>query len=256
MKHSKLSPSGIKTWANCPGSVQLIEALDLPPEDMSYKPAALEGTIAHYIVEKCLLEDLSTDQFILRNIKTPEGYSYYANSDLIEAVNVYLSYIRGLKAKDFRVEQFYSLTSLGVPGLDGGTCDFIAYDKVNKTLEIVDFKNGVADVVSPVWNGQLMQYATGFFLEELPELTEFELEAWRIRLTIVQPRGLQEEKIAQWDLSYSDLWKWVSEYLIVSAEATRAPDAQLNPSPEACRWCRAKTSCPAYQELIVLLLDN
>lgn len=267
MRHEKLSPSGMKTWANCSGSPQLIEALDLPPEDMAEKPAALQGTVAHYIVERCFLEGISTDQFIKRNVTTAEGYSYYADSDLIAAVNMYLSYVRGSKSlfSDFEIERFYSLERLDVPGLGGGTCDFIAFDTDRKALEVVDFKNGVRNVISPRQNWQLMQYALGFCLsrlqdtpdsKSLPKPEELdELEPWDIRLTIVQPRGLQDEKITHWDTSFSDMWSWAEDFLIPRAQETKSPDARLTMSPEACQWCRAKPACPEYQKLMNPLLQ-
>ena len=50
--HAKLSPSAASRWINCPGSVALCATLPKPPSTFY----ADEGTSAHALAEKCILE--------------------------------------------------------------------------------------------------------------------------------------------------------------------------------------------------------
>ena len=61
MAHARLSPSASKRWLTCPGSVALCEAQD---EEQRTSKYAAEGTVAHEIGERCLLEHKEPKDFL------------------------------------------------------------------------------------------------------------------------------------------------------------------------------------------------
>lgn len=245
--HSKLSPSSSSRWMVCSGSVRLIDSL--PYEVEKPKRYTSEGTVAHTIHEWCLTQNTNAEDYI-GTIIEQGGFEFTVDDEMVEAVQESVDYIRDrLKSSDYHqaellVEVKYPLTSLGVPGLDGGTSDAILIyrdeDHEIEAIEVIDYKHGQGVSVEPEMNSQLLQYALGVCLY-------FKYE-WgtTVTLTVAQPRAWHPlSTIRSYSLTMKELIEWQDKELIPRAEATLEPDAPLVPSDKGCMFCKAKGICPA-----------
>ena len=88
--HARLSPSASKRWLTCPGSVRLIESLDLPETFNRY---AAEGTVAHEIHELALLAKGVAADHIGKKM-TVDGFKFTVNDNMADAVQTSLDYVR------------------------------------------------------------------------------------------------------------------------------------------------------------------
>jgi hypothetical protein len=128
-----------------------------------------------------------------------------------------------------------------------GTSDAIVVDTANRVLFVIDLKYGTGVHVHANENEQLMMYALGA-LEHCEQLGAFE----EVCMVIHQPR-----------LNHvAEHWMTVSELLAfkdkasAAAEATRQPDARLEVGEKQCRFCKAKSICPALQALTDETVDH
>jgi len=155
--HARLSPSASKRWMVCPGSVRLIESLDLPETFNRY---AAEGTVAHEIHELALLAKGVAADHIGKKM-TVDGFEFTVNEEMSDTVQVSLDYVQeridehegwGYRV-ELKVEVRASLKPLGIPGLDGGTSDVVLLVWDGDTLveiEVIDYKHGQGVAVEPV----------------------------------------------------------------------------------------------------------
>jgi hypothetical protein len=101
---------------------------------------------------------------------------------------------------------------------------------------VIDFKYGLGNNVSAYENTQLLLYAIGMYNELKNKETIRE-----IVLHIVQPRTNNFDK---WAISVEELAFW-GGYIKAKAEIALSDDAVRIPSENACKWCKARTTCPA-----------
>jgi hypothetical protein len=247
--HARLSPSASKRWMVCPGSVRLIESLDLPETFNRY---AAEGTVAHEIHELALLAKGIAADHIGKKM-TVDGFKFTVTEPMAEAVQVSLDYVQeridehegwGYRV-ELKVEVRASLKPLGIPGLDGGTSDVVLLVWDGDTLveiEVIDYKHGQGVAVEPEHNTQALCYALGVALEESTHITD----QTNVRVTITQPRAIHTRgPIRTWEITALDLNYWQFNELVPKANRTRDPDAELVPSDDGCRFCQAAGQCPA-----------
>jgi len=251
--HARLSPSGAKRWMTCPGSIALVESLNI--EDSSSKYAA-EGTVAHEVHEKCLLEKLEAKHFLGYKFQA-DGMEFTVNQNMVDAVQESLDYIRTRieEAEDFglRVEMLVevrsSLKFLKIPGLDGGTADVILLfwdgeDCVE--VEIIDYKHGQGVAVEVIDNPQAMCYGLGVIY--LPALNGSSVMDG-VKITISQPRAFHPDgPIRTWETTKDYLRNWEDDELVPKAKATLEPKAKLVPSDDGCRFCGANGQCSALYD--------
>lgn len=250
-EHARLSPSSSKRWMTCPGSVAQIEALNLPYKPNKY---AAEGTVAHEIHEKALLEHQLAEYYIGQTFES-DGFKFKVTQEMAEAVQESLDYIasRIEEAQDFgytveiSVEVRCSLKHLGIPGLDGGTSDvvliFIDEDGIICEVEIVDYKHGQGVAVDVVDNTQALCYGDG--VVALDRFNGCGIHEG-IKITISQPRAHHPDgRIRSWDIDKEYLMNWEEDELIPKAKATQEKNAPLVPSDDGCRFCDAAGSCKA-----------
>ena len=214
--HAKLGASNAHRWMACPGSVAAEDGL----EDKA-SPFALEGTQAHDLAERTLLEG---DHIL-------DGHD---NAEMAEFVRVYVDYVRQFTthADDFAVEQRVDYSDW-VPG-GFGTADAVVL--WGDTLHVIDLKYGMGVRVDAEENPQGMLYALGAYAM-YSAFTDIE----RVCITIVQPRL---DHISEWEISVADLLRW-GEYAKQRAEATQEADAPRLPGEKQCRFCKAKATCAA-----------
>lgn len=218
-KHARLSASRTDRFMSCPGSYRL-ESL------MPYEPAgeaAATGTAIHELSE-----------IILRGGEIPAG----TDPDHLSMAQGYANFVNTLvenpRKKLIEVNLDEGLKSLH-PAL-GGTADAILVD--GNHLHVIDLKTGRV-AVDATDNKQLLTYALGAMRQlKAPDTIECTMH-------IFQPRVGH----SKWTVSGNYL-NLHGKRLVEAAELALSGDAPTNPSPDACRYCRAKTICPSMREKV------
>ena len=218
-KHARLSASRTDRFMSCPGSYRL-ESL------MPYEPAgeaAAIGTAIHELSE-----------IILRNGEVPAG----TDPDHIAMAQSYADFVNTLienpRKKLIEVNLDSGLKSLH-PAL-GGTADAVLVD--GDHLHVVDLKTGRV-AVDATDNKQLLTYALG-------AMRQFKAPSHiTCTMHIFQPRVGH----SKWTVTGQDLVDH-GERLKAAAELALTADAPTSPSPDACRYCKAKTICPSMREKV------
>lgn len=228
-KYPKLSASGSQRWILCGGSRKAEEGL--PDQKSKY---AQEGTLAHEIAAALLnKQDIS---------------HYNVTPEMLENVQLYVEYVESLVSKTIYYPEIYiehiSDFSHIVPG-NTGTADAVVIS-IN-TLHIIDFKYGMGCSVSAYENSQLLLYAIGVYnkLKNKEVIQE-------IVLHIVQPRINNFDK---WSLSINELSFWEG-YIKAKAEIALNDNAPRIPSENACKWCKAKTTCSALYDFTADIMES
>ena len=218
-EHAVLSASGAHRWAYCTGSRKAEEGL---PDTTS--PAAAEGTEAHTLASETLIHG---DKLLDR----------YDDQEMAENVRQYIDYCRqvGAHADTTMIEHRLDYSDW-VPG-GFGTADFISID--DGVANIVDLKYGF-NRVSAKDNLQGICYALGVVAD-----FNFIYNIDTVTFTIVQPRL---DHIDEWSISVSELLKR-GEWLVQRAEEAMTDDAPRTPGESQCRFCKAKATCGALQQL-------
>ena len=224
-KHARLSASRTDRFMQCPGSYRL-ESL------MPYEPAgeaAAIGTAIHELSE-----------IILSGKEIPIG----TDPDHLSMAQGYANFINALvenpRKKLIEVNLDEGLKSLH-PAL-GGTADAILVD--GNHLHVVDLKTGRV-AVDAQDNKQLLTYALGAMRQfKAPSTIECTMH-------IFQPRVGH----SKWTVSGNYL-ELHGRRLLSAAELALSSDAPTNPSPDACRYCKAKTICPSMREKVQEVARN
>jgi hypothetical protein len=224
-EHALLSASAAERWINCPGSIALCEGL--PDKTSSF---AEEGTKAHELAALVLTQEKVS--------KIP-----CADEDMWRHVHTYAQQIRDYTgAGTLLVEQRVDYSDvIGVPD-SFGTSDAIIISEDGKELLIADLKYGMGVKVDADNNYQLMLYALGA-LSEYSMIYNIE----RVRLVISQPRL---NHLSEWDCSVETLTEFADKARSAAEKAMcfKTNPIQphgLNPGEKQCRWCKAKSFCPA-----------
>ena len=218
-KHARLSASRTDRFMSCPGSYRL-ESL------MPYEPAgeaAAIGTAIHELSE-----------IILRGGEIPTG----TDPDHLSMAQGYANFVNTLvenpRKKLIEVNLDEGLKSLH-PAL-GGTADAVLVD--GNHLHVIDLKTGRV-AVDAQDNKQLLTYALGAMRQlKAPDTIECTMH-------IFQPRVGH----SKWTVSGNYL-NLHGKRLVEAAELALSGDAPTNPSPDACRYCKAKTICPSMREKV------
>lgn len=277
MGHSRLSASESSRWINCPGAVRAVRELEsskaIKPDRSS--DAAMEGTAAHLVGERCVEEMLlgawaiSADKYNGMTVwvepegdgadladetyDPPDGWvPFEVDDDMIWAVDVFIGHVRGVLESlgateadgvpedvQVEVEAYADLSHLGREDL-GGRID-VRITQLMGAMHVIDYKHGRGVPVYPEENTQLMIYGLGDNCNEdmMPEDAV---------LTIVQPRCPKNEAVASWTVPVPELQLWAAETLIPAAEATDLGDAPCVPGDTQCMWCRASGHCDAAHD--------
>ncbi len=227
-KHAKLSASSSHRWIACPGSVKAEENFPY-----TYSKYADEGTLAHEIAAKILnKEDIS---------------HLTISSEMNENIQIYIDYINQIAPQEIwhpiiHIEKQVRFSHI-VPG-GFGTADAIVI--ANNHLHIIDFKYGIGNSVGAYENTQLLLYAIGMH-HEIKD--QYKID--NISLHIVQPRITNFDK---WTISPKEL-AFFEGYIKAKAENALQENAIRIPSEEACKWCRANSSCPALYDFTSNIIE-
>ena len=218
-KHARLSASRTDRFMQCPGSYRLESLMPFEPAG----EAAAIGTAIHELSE-----------IILSGKEIPIG----TDPDHLSMAQGYANFIDALvenpRKKLIEVNLDEGLQSLH-PAL-GGTADAILVD--GNHLHVVDLKTGRV-AVDAQDNKQLLTYALGAMRQfKAPSTIECTMH-------IFQPRVGH----SKWTVSGNYL-ELHGRRLLEAAELALTSDAPTSPSPDACRYCKAKTICPSMREKV------
>ena len=220
--HASLGPSAAKRWMTCPGSVTLIEAVDAQLGDEPDSPYAALGTSLHSAAEWCLVNDKGSHEAVGMEF---DGHEVV--DDDVEKYEEFVSLMRHLPG-----QKFYESKVTIIPDVVWGTADGIAIEAT--TLYVADLKTGYVRVDAED-NPQLLLYALGALMA-YSSLYDID----KVVMIISQPSIEWESR---WEVGV-DYLNAFYEKVVEAVEATRTQQDKLVPSDDACRYCRARGTCP------------
>lgn len=248
-KHALLSPSGAYRWMTCPGSVAL-EA-DYPESSNDYSD---EGTCAHGVAAMCLTEGRPAAAYIGRRVPVDPHRTYEFREDMAEPTQRYVDAIVNDYAKGQAMFVEVRVPVGHVTGEEGaeGTSDVVVITDDLQEIQVHDLKFGRGVRVNAEKNPQGMLYALGA-LAKFDVMGEFK----RVRIVIHQPRL---DSVSEWDCTVDELLAFGKEATERAGVALLAlkhranwvgkDDSYLTPSDDACKFCKAKATCPALNKLV------
>lgn len=265
-KHALLSPSGAHRWTRCPGSVVLEQAF---PDDSS--PYARWGSCAHEVAGLILetavtVNGVSTDPDIVRacTIWNPENAEAYVgrvfqidghdvefDMEMADCVNDYVAHVEAFWSPG---DILISERALPIGHVTGekdatGTSDCVILKPRDREIVVIDLKGGKGVAVDAEDNEQGLLYAAGAIEEH--DLIHGPFE--RVRIVIIQPRL---EYVSEWSLALDEFEERIE---VIRDQAARCqallglkaagvdvgPD--LTPGEKQCKFCKAKSTCPALR---------
>ena len=207
----------------------------------------MEGTAAHFLLEKCLTEGSSPFDFLGRTLTVSQDRTtreFVITKDM--ASDVLYSGVNpvrdiALRPGISRVEVKARCAHID-PDLHG-RCDVWHFGD-DGWLTIFDYKYGRIDV-SPERNSQLLIYLDGIYREHIEPLGR---AVNGVRLIIGQPRSLSPgPRVKEWTCSLEDLLDFELELRVAVHELRTNPHFRLGPW---CKYCPALGDCPASQDAI------
>lgn len=244
--HAVLGPSGAHRWLNCPGSVRVSAQVEQDPGSTS--PAALEGTIAHALMEiegRHAFGQTSEEEYLreYEAWRLSTGYDLDRVGEMEAHVESMVNFLKGrLTLLENPSILFEKRLSAGIDGV-WGTSDVVIYDAT--TVEIWDLKYGMGYLVDPEKNEQLMLYALG----ALDTYGDIFADTDTVVLGIYQPRIAGG--VRWWETTPDVLRDWREEVARPAAALAMTDDAPIIPSEKACTWCPARGECTVRAKWVV-----
>ena len=266
--HSYWSASKFESLMLCPGKIVLEDGA--PDNTNAY---AAEGTAAHQVLTWALEQDRPASAYIGRRIyldsrgKVCErdceaAFTFEVDVDMAAHVQVCVDYCLDLKGDDgvlfadIRVN--YSSYLTVAEDTAWGTADVIIAR--GDELIVVDFKYGRGVEVDADGNPQMSLYGLGALQAYQGLVADFT----RVRLAISQPRV--KKAPSEWDCTVEELETWgrstarstvvtCTNARVLASEAYAVDfmhpevwaDTFLRPAEKACKFCKAKATCPALR---------
>jgi hypothetical protein len=253
--HAILSPSGFKALMLCPAKPAMERGLS----DSSSEYAD-EGTAAHFLASWCLENDERAADRLGNFIgvdaegacwsdvgASSKAHLFEVTVEMAEAVQVYINTVKDYQGNgELFVEQALPIGHItGEEGAEGTGDAVILRDD---EIIVIDLKYGRGVEVSSDGNPQLMLYGLG-------ALERFDLvgDVKRVRMVISQPRVsaaprefvMETAALVEWGLKYATPAGDLAGQIYKRAADGCSPIAHATPHPDACRFCKAKGTCPA-----------
>ena len=260
----------------CPGSVALSAGLTEPPS--SY---ADEGTAAHFLAAHCLETGTEIKDYLDRTILLQESgdgehfeewmdqahyttgptktlNSFVVDNDMVEHVGKYVSDVRrvklGLANSELHVEQRLSIEYMTEEEEAAGTSDTVIVS--DEFLVVADLKYGMGVRVNAENNRQLKMYAAS-------AKRKYELmhDFTKIQVAILQPRL---NHTSQHTYTLKQIEDFEGEVREAVVQVNNAIDIHENGGDlsdylvvdeDACRWCKAKATCPKLAAFVAESID-
>lgn len=242
--HARLSPSGAHRWMACPGSVVLEQ--DFPDEGSSY---AAEGTAAHQLATYCLEDGTEAHEYIGEEIRVGER-RFVVDKAMAGHVADYVKLVRELAGGHaLLVERKVPIGHLTGETGATGTADAVIIDTEQEAITVVDLKYGMGVQVDAVENPQLMMYALGAY-EAYSVLGDFSYVSMYIhmpRLNHVSEYHIPVHELVAFGDQVRDAAKAVeaAHCGVYESPAPLWTEQHLQPGEKQCRFCKAKSTCPA-----------
>ena len=235
--HAFLSPSGAPYWTLCLAKPHM----EVGCADSS-SAAAAEGTSAHELRARCLIQNIDAYTYLGQMI---EGFE--VTQEMADAVQQSLDVIRAIGSAegcDIHVEVPLDISIITGEKDAKGTSDTVILRHATHNLWVDDYKHGRGVKVFAQDNEQLLIYAGA-------ALFEFDLVGdWQtITLSISQPRlGHFDE----WTISVEELRERLAVISSTAAQilAGSKETLALEPGDKQCKFCRAKATCPALNTMV------
>lgn len=220
---------------------------------------AIEGTKAHEILQ-CALENgvrrameahRDYSSLCMEDLNTSDNFFYYS-------IQVALNHVYAILDEHpdaiLYVERQVVPPTENAPGEAGGYCDIIIYIPSKRLLYVMDYKHGAGITKAVKGNTQVMQYANGVLYEDDPVVDPDTVDT--VVLTIMQPRAFHPDgAIREYEMTPAELYLDLLD-LDEDIANNLKPNAPLTPddggkTTDHCRFCDAKTVCPAREALAV-----
>lgn len=256
--HSLWSASKFESIMLCPGKIVLEEGK--PNSTSKY---AAEGTAAHQVLTWALQEERPAHAYIGRVIEA-DGFIFEVDQDMANHVQVCVDYANDLKGDDgtiFADIRVNYSSYLNTPENEAwGTADVIVARGTE--LIVVDFKYGMGVEVDAEKNPQMSLYGLGALQAYHGLVADFET----VRMAISQPRI--KSAPSEWDCSVEELEAWgrsTARSAVVSCKNAQKLAATedgvweytfLRPSEKACKFCRAKATCPKLRDEVASTVNT
>lgn len=244
--HATLGPSGAHRWLHCPGSIRVSAQVTQDPGSTS--PAALEGTIAHALMEiegRHAFGQTDREEYLLEYEawRTTTGLDLDRVGEMAAHIEGMVAFLKGrmslLESPSILFEQ---RMSSGITGV-WGTSDVVIYDAT--TVEIWDLKYGIGYLVDPENNEQLLLYGLGA-LDTYGDIID---DTTTVVLGIYQPRIAGG--VRWWETTPEDMREWRETVARPGAALAMTDDAPIVPSEKACTWCPARGECSVRAKWVV-----
>ena len=257
-EHSFLGGSGASRWMACPPSA-VVAHMNRDKEQPTSGRAAEEGTLAHKLLEDCLLAEGCPTGWIDLTIYDESDESIeglFVDGETAAAVKVAYDYIMTVGAKGkIKVEQKVSYVppkNVGVK-LPPDTAIFGTADAIIETddeIILVDYKHGINVEVNIEENFQLMFYMTcllnTFYKGLIPH-------GKTLKGVIIQPRCFGNADIQEIEYSAKDIADF--ERSMIEAIKKICGDIDTSTIDESalqvgnhCEWCPFMANCPAKKD--------
>lgn len=237
--HARFSPSGAHRWGTCAGSMVLEQAY--PDTGSDY---AKEGTAAHLIASLCLVDGTNARDHLDKTFDV-EGYVFTLTRQHAEYIDDYISFVREeAKGGILLVERRVDFSPYIRQEKSTGTADAIIVFPTK--FKLIDLKYGMGVKVEAENSWQLQPYGLGA-LNDYGFMADFE----EVELIISQPRL---GHVSRWTVPLKELEAFGDALAIAADRVLDAfefegidgwAEKYLNPSESACKFCRAKATCPA-----------
>lgn len=256
--HAKnFGASNAHRWRHCAAAP--IRERGLPNTSSEY---AREGTAAHFLAAHVLTNGGQATDYIGARIGLPsetfladdatDEFVIVVEEEMANAVKFYTDYINNLVATsggelfvETRVDYRQWLPD-GIDEDDGfGTADAIIV--AADTIYVADLKMGQGEKVDAKDNEQLRLYALGAYAEH-SVFNDFKF----VSVAIVQPRKGGD---SDWTYPLDEVLEFGEDtkrraQVIVDADALGIEPTAC-PGDKTCRWCKAKSTCPELQALVL-----
>lgn len=227
--HAILAPSSAHRWVTCPGSVGMEAAV---PNEESQE--SREGSAAHWACECALLAEADAE---LGNV-APNGV--ITTQEMLDGARLYVNYAMRVLPSNAVMHVEQRTAPGAIHELCWGTPDLWAMS--DRGLDLFDYKFGHL-FVEVFENEQLICYAADI----LKQLDGLQDQLTPVHFHIIQPRSFHRDgPIRTWNTTAAALRPHINRLAAAGAEALRV-SAPTHSSPDACRDCRARTRCDAFQ---------
>jgi hypothetical protein len=241
--HSPFGGSVATRVLRCPASVGLTQKV--PAHLRRSSSYADRGTALHAAMVRLLDDNPPLPESLVGETIGDYTITHEDVANALAPVYAHVETLLGTPGAEFYLEQ-----RVHFPTVAGayGTADLLV--RIGAAVDVVDFKFGAgvrvtafyADGDDVILNSQLLFYAVG----ARHSVPKFFAGVENITLTILQPQSIEPdaEMVSSVEVTHAELDEFITVYGAACAEAL-APAPRLARG-DWCRFCRARSICPAH----------